>query len=1760
MKRLIVGLLLLVGGQALSGAEMYLNILSTPTPIQKFAGPNSEALYMTNEESIFKVLDKVGEYYKVQLPAQEEGFIHYRFGQLFSGAISDEALLLAPLSFANLAPITYNPKQFAPQENYRFPRRPRNRNIDLDVDGFYEFKLSGRDFSPKIVTDSRWQTIINDPIYTKIPKDVLLGPMKPEMRYKIGIDGKLDDNLSLHYDIEQEPDFPGKYDVQIKYKQHELTFYDFDADYDNGEYINVKKALRGAKYEAYTKNLEYIIATGGERSEPQKFEGNGSGLATIKVGNTSLLEGSIRVWVNNKRLKEGVDFSVNYFKGEITFVKAPQQIDFIKVVYEFTNPIQDFLPVLSQKSFFGAQIKWRSEDKFDREILKNRHTQVLWSPSVYLAEIEKLRPKPLITEKPPTLNTLILDILKEELANLSPSENALMKTGTSSTAQLPKDSILISPSEPEIPTPDIEIPSIFYLQHTPLVLGQEQVYLNGFEMIRNKDYFIRPRSGRLILNQSLSTSDVLEVTYMAYSSHAYKEDIIAKNSPGPYYLKNSPIVDGSVSVRLNEDELAEITDYLVDADKGELMFNYAVDYPSVISIDYEAIDTQLVTINAGSNRLNFGVTYLEENARSKADELELSVSSENHTIASSNIITLQNNPILKPEELLVYKGDTLLPSSNYTLTDEGLYKGQIALNDLVPGNYSVSYKYKKSILSKAFLPIRFYRVAGPYSNVDEADFKLPDIPVKFKGIDYIEISRSNSQEIQKLNEGDEFTVDYGVSGEEIQITFIKTDSINGSLLETYPQLNDSLMIVYQHPPNASSDPGDLTQRMIGITAGTRIGKNWHLNTELAAANHNFSKPREQGDTNSTPIKGSGSADTTYKLPHANLVEDTESVFIKNIEGTLRLNKNEDYYINYTRGEIRLRQRVLSPEEEIVANYEYFTNVGTTQAAQKSPFTYAKKFSTTYEKNGFSAGGHYKSIDKDFLPIGDIQETKGTTVLGGEMDWNISSKNSFSMQYDRRKEDKGTKDNNEPKFLTKDDLHAEVRYRFLNYFDTEHDMTYLFSLEDPAEANAAKIDHPVDDISFSLNSKATFGPDYWRWSIAKGNQKSRTDHVDNLNPVTTEIDTHAYNTTFQTKKMPILKSVLFNPFYQNTLSSTEKRVEGIESFVNRQSYGINSSYQPFKGFSAQANYGAGDVKSQSSAVSTLNVTETVNTLYSAAYAPYNWFNTSWSNSHRESDSPFLNQKGLISDTVNFKVSRYSFYGMLTTLGVPHRHFTARPFKDSYTTFSTSQRSTKENNLQNQFVSRRDIIGFYKFMPINGISLDEWSFNTYDALRRNTVPTTTSSSNITDQLTKNESIGVSVKPPYPFLDHFDYRYNFRETEETTISKRLGQTVTSNITNTNKPSFTRNQNLAFKSGPIIAFKRFNLGAFSAYINEQREDSIQSVLTEQFSPGELLKDIPIPSTSNLEEDSSFFQQYVLGVTVSPFNKFTLDSTATSSNRRLKRNITQAPGLTLQHGHIYDFKLSYPVFRFLTLDAGYTHNRAVQWRSPSLNISESLIQTFDPSKDASIVKDKLDNLTLSRIVGASFTPFQFITLTSSGSHETISERFISPSTSINKTIEKLSATAGLSLRLFKNFRAGYSYSVNRFEESGTYNKGQEGVTTVTYSPVTRDNFQVNIKYSRNDNWGRGINQLEQSSTEQGSGDIIQTEIVERDDTVELGSLQVDIKIPMKRSPYIENIVITGEGYLKVVTDRRDPEKFANGEDQESFNITGLILKSTVNF
>ena len=90
------------------------------------------------------------------------------------------------------------------------------------------------------------------------------------------------------------------------------------------------------------------------------------------------------------------------------------------------------------------------------------------------------------------------------------------------------------------------------------------------------------------------------------------EDLLGKDSIGPYRLSHFPVVDGSINIYLNNSQLSDIRDYVVDYDSGEIYFNFEVPYPSLISAEYRYILKEKTSSVSKQQPFDISATYVRE--------------------------------------------------------------------------------------------------------------------------------------------------------------------------------------------------------------------------------------------------------------------------------------------------------------------------------------------------------------------------------------------------------------------------------------------------------------------------------------------------------------------------------------------------------------------------------------------------------------------------------------------------------------------------------------------------------------------------------------------------------------------------------------------------------------------------------------------------------------------------------------------------------------------------------------------------------------------------------------------------------------------------------------------------------------------------------------------------------------------------------------------------------------------------------------------
>jgi hypothetical protein len=1591
---------------------------------------------------------------------------------------------------------------------FLLPKKPKNKYPDLAIDGFYECKISGRNYNPKQPTWNVWNAIRRDPIYNKIPRDVLVGDPKFDMRYYISIEGKLSKDLSVHYDIEQEPDFPGKYDIQVKHKDTKLTFHHFDATFQNGDFVNVKKALNGVKLESKGENWDAIITTGKQRSDPKKYESNGNGTNKVNVGHNYLLEGSVKVWVNNNLQKEDADYTVNYFEGNVTFTEIKNQTDYIEIIYEFTNPVEDFIPVLSRKNFLGAQYKWHSK------------------PSIKTTKLKQKTSK------------------RFKYAQPQEPENSLEETHYYS----------------ELDTKKAEENSAFFLEHAPIVLGSEVVKLNSQYLKKNIDYSLKQSTGKLkLLDLKLSETDILYIDYEYYLTEKTSEDIIGKDSTGPYQLKNRHLLSESISVLLEGRKLTEGLDYYVDHKEGKLMFNFEVQYPRILAVDYISIKTEKTnTANIKESPFSFGVSYLNEYVKSDEEELLKQAPSENYILTrNSTIFFTKYNPIPSTEDIKLYINNQPASPEDYEVD---LYTGKFEILKENATTINISYSYQKSFRS-TFL---FQGKTGLQDYINNTDFQLRDIPVKHNGIYYILLRHYDNQGQMnelKLSPGSEFSVDYGENGEELIFRFIKQDEYNPtSKLDFYPTNGDMMTLIYDYTPQTTPDQGDINQKMIGVSFSSKINDNWSIDTEVMGAENNFSKPRA---SESKTFQGTGIDNQAYIL-RSNIVEDSEYIYVDQIDGPpLLLTKDRDYFLHYSTGSLRFINFTPSKNHTIKADYDYYDSSGTVESGESTGLKFATKVGTSYKSDNLNFNAYYKDIDKDIVPLAPIKDKKGTKVLGGKLKWDINKYENVLFDYERRDESKqAKKDSDGNSYLHSDNFNSAAKLNILGIFDTEQEFRYNLQLQDPLSEDG---NSPINNKTIEYNGNVSFGPSFFRNTLVKGLSQKTDDAADAI----TQADSLQYSAEIRGKSLPLIGDINIRPSYKSSSAKTEQNVSSENSSLSsskRITKQIHSQITPaIKGLSTVFDYSQEEVYAQSDGTtSTTTKQQIVNQHYGVNYSPFRWIRASYQHNRKQNENPLEDQTGRLEINNNFSIRSFQPADLLSHIGFDEESILVAPLKKSSLTYSLSNSKTNEHSDKKKFENQSHRISYSNFEPIPGFCLKQISFEKREADSNNNISTRTTSRNSSSTFFTRQKAEININPKIDILSPLSYQLSFEEIQDERISNYESDSSTSNSTQYLNPSTLKSQVLSYNPGRLSLSLGpnlfFDLGTFNGNIKETIEKTINTEIKQTFSPDGTL----VTSASPERRDELNKQAYNYAANYSPFNLFPLLGTYFTNLETRRYNLFESPfRITKSDGFSISSQLN--PLSFLKIKGSSKFGNTSQYRSPSLNASISAVETARSENNAWLLSNYLGQHNDQHSLKLTFSPFKILSfnggynlLNRSEGNENFSTKNQTTSSTSNYVQKTLSS--GLTCTPIPGLSMGYTYSLlDTNKNNGQINNGYRDNIDITYVPIKTENFSVTVKFNHTHTWGKTLNSLDQKISQQSGNGIQESQISETNNTESLGSLNMKIVIPLPNSPFMDRLEIVGEAYLKQIMDGQDQYK-ANPADQSSFDISGLVLKGTLYF
>jgi len=895
-------------------------------------------------------------------------------------------------------------------------------------------------------------------------------------RLQLRILGQLSENLSVTYDLEQQPETPDKFDVKVKYYNNELTFGDFNANFSGNEFVSASKFLNGVMLTAKDNWYDIVTVPSAKlKSQTQSLtsqKGNNT-RGPYNLGHGGMVEGSEQVQLNGNYLSRNLDYTIDYFEGKITFNRILSQTDEFKYSYEYTNLLDLFFPTLSKRDFFGFQSRFIIDpDKFG---------------------------KPAPKEEP------VINSARE----LFPS------TGT---------------IEPDVQ--EAEASGSYQLSCYPLVKFSELLTFMGTPLKKNEDYLIRYDTGEIkLLTRFLpSSEEALAVEYKYYQTSTEAEAIAGIGSRGPYRTRHSGLVAESERVEVDGKPFVRNLDYTINYDTGEILFGVVIGPTSQIKINYlfNVVALPPVAPSKISKELKIGTTYLKETAK-KGVGAPTATNIESFTgqalLANNFILNLKNRPILSTSEAsfivrlnhgteesreLTWEADYVIPTTyidpitGYVRVTPEVQLAYITdRNDLTNGygtgtiyffNHSivasdeitVTYSYKKSIVGK-------YSGGG---NGSRGPYYLRNTREIVPGTETVQVWDQGSSVIATFTRNSSFESDAGDTGYSINYT---TDNpsitFNNELAPT-----KNFQVIYQYVPPSAGTGDNISQTAYGFDGSFKLGDVFQMDSSFARSESDQVYPQSP---TSEGFPGNGTKNYPLHAPD-DIIEGSEKISVNN----QTLNKDIDYFINYSKAGQGFAFYYITPtsQDAISVDYSYLDRT--------SPFAQVKTKSDTAFRLGAQAklfkdmltlSGNTKRIGFDFSPLGG-------TAIGVGSEYNELNA-GFNPSYQSFYTNYSYKVNKNPqgpsrKLFTRS-YDNSVSAGFNPGGVAKIDMGYrnFLTLDDPAtEGGVHNNDNLQESYSASIVPAAiTKGPLSINLKGDLRKTRSISDYVDQINKSTSTID-------------------------------------------------------------------------------------------------------------------------------------------------------------------------------------------------------------------------------------------------------------------------------------------------------------------------------------------------------------------------------------------------------------------------------------------------------------------------------------------------------------------------------------------------------------------------------------------------------------------------------------------------------------------------------
>ncbi len=1021
-------------------------------------------------------------------------------------------------------------------------------------------------------------------------------------RLSLRINSEITKGLIVNYDIEQEPDTPQKTNVDVQFTKDnfKIFFGEFTATFNENEFANTTKSLNGAmvSYDDKTTKVQ-LVPSVKLKSETQgittAFGNNTRG--PYSIGRGSIMEGSEQVFLNDKLMTRGKDYTIDYFEGKITFTAILSSLDKFSYSYEYTNLIDLFFPTVSKREFFGISGSTKMNKLFFEE------------------------------EK--AINVQTYSTSETEIFNAPGINQTLSSEGNT--------------------TNESTSFFVYYLKNKPIVKFSESLTLKNQPLKLNEDYSIDYTKGTVkIVSEIIPDPEkTLKINYSYYLTSLKTESIIGNDSRGPYQLNNKFVVNDSESIFVNGKQNYKGLDYSIDYTEGKITFNEGISQASSITANYNCINTSSIEADSSKNQFAFGATYLKESSKKGGGAATATVTesrlgneiktpdfllnTKNFPIDSSQPITVQLTATgSTTPEVLVQGIDFYIPTTEAQVNAINLPYIN-SESDTTNGYATGSIKFIRSILNTDNVTVTYSynkKILGSYSgsgNGSTGPYILSSvngmIPTQFTMLvirnDGSSITETYIPNSSKTLKDGQYSINYSYP-------YTPTITFNSPL----PSGKKFELTYYCVPASGTITDQDLNHDVTGINASATIGDNFLIDSAIGISRTDQTTISEPG----VDVLQGNNTRGPYSLTNnkgLKLIQNSEQVFL---DGN-KLNKDMDYLIDYDNGRVTFYYQIPTSRNTIEVRYNYQSSSGlSTGKEMRNGYAYRLTSSAKYKD--FDFGGTYREIDQNFSPMGTTQIGAGSQQKEFHLTYTPNSKFNMSTSMLETKSQKGSQVGI---FNWNTDRKISLSYLPDNFGQLSMSLRNYKGFDDVASSTEA---HSNDSISNAFS--ATIIPNQIQtdnYTFSNKNDFSKSESFNNLNNTSTNITyLHTANT------LTLLKRANFGIDYQQSepvsANSTETTSHSISKDLS-YNFDWDLTFNPIKRFGTRARV----VKHEQTDLLTNAFTATKNESAGVNFDPLNNLSGTYDKNRSETLSVKAGASNPYSESDNYNV-RFSPFSSIS----------------------------------------------------------------------------------------------------------------------------------------------------------------------------------------------------------------------------------------------------------------------------------------------------------------------------------------------------------------------------------------------------------------------------------------------------------------------------------------------------------------------------------